>query len=179
MAKPTYLEAFEDRNPTLSELARMPDYLRDFWTRYLPEGNPTIPTKEQVEEAASQHIQEEFETLAGKVMRRSLYFVQAETGQIKIGIATNLRKRMSGLQGASPVKLTLLLAVHGGRTAEATLHQKFDAHRLHGEWFGPAPEILAEIERLRAVHGEHIIPEEPKRNPCRPPILANTKDSHD
>lgn len=31
---------------------------------------------------------------------------------------------------------------------ERAYHAMFKAHRLHGEWFEPHPDILAEIARL-------------------------------
>jgi len=32
---------------------------------------------------------------------------------------------------------------------ERAYHRQFAAHRLHGEWFAPHPDILAEIDRLK------------------------------
>ena len=79
-----------------------------------------------------------------------VYFVQAEAGAIKIGNTKYLDWRMDGLQGQSPVALTLLATMPGTRSDEFRLHAKFAEHRLHGEWFSPHPDILAEIERLNA-----------------------------
>lgn len=80
--------------------------------------------------------------------RAVIYFVQAETGPIKIGSTSYLASRMVTLRGQSPVPLTLLATMDGDRTAEFRLHARFAAHRLHGEWFSPHPDILAEIKRL-------------------------------
>lgn len=79
-----------------------------------------------------------------------VYFIQAETGQIKIGVARDIEKRFAALQTMSPVKLTLVAQCEGGQPAEFAYHKRFAAHRLHGEWFSRCPEIEAEIERLNA-----------------------------
>lgn len=85
--------------------------------------------------------------------RAVIYFVQAETGPIKIGSTSYLASRMVTLRGQSPVALTLLATMEGDRTAEFRLHARFAAHRLHGEWFAPHPDILAEIERHGSPNG--------------------------
>jgi len=78
----------------------------------------------------------------------NVYFIQANTGQIKIGIARDVKCRLARLRTMSPVSLSLLAQTDGGQPQEATYHARFAEHRLHGEWFSPHPDILAEIERL-------------------------------
>ena len=81
-------------------------------------------------------------------MRGWVYFVAAACGSIKIGRTNNVVYRLMDLQCANPQKLELLaVAVDGSREAE--YHRRFAAHRLHGEWFTPHPDILAEIARLK------------------------------
>lgn len=82
------------------------------------------------------------------VYRRPVYFVVAETGQIKIGIARDVEQRLANLQAASPVKLEIAAITDGGLRQEKKYHRQFAEHRLHGEWFSPHPDILAEIARL-------------------------------
>lgn len=82
--------------------------------------------------------------------RTDLYFIQSADGPIKIGLSGDVRKRIKGLQSSSPMKLALLCEVKGGGLMESDYHARFSAHRLHGEWFHPHPDILAEIERLNA-----------------------------
>lgn len=81
-----------------------------------------------------------------------VYFIQSATGDIKIGMARDVAVRMKTLQTAHPVKLTLLASCLGGADQEREYHQRFAVHRLHGEWFSPAPEILDEIIRLTRLH---------------------------
>jgi hypothetical protein len=71
-----------------------------------------------------------------------VYLVEG-AGRLKIGVTTNVRSRMTSLRGSSPVPLDLLAHINGGRTLEAHLHERFRAHRLHGEWFEDRPEIRA------------------------------------
>ena len=77
-----------------------------------------------------------------------IYFIQAEGGgPIKIGWATKPERRLAGMQPHSPLRLQILFHEPGNGRDEAALHAKFAVSRLHGEWFAPAPEILAEIKR--------------------------------
>ena len=79
------------------------------------------------------------------------YFIGAETGPVKIGQTTDIRRRLSALQVASPVRLTLLAVCRGG-CQERMYHSQFAHSRLHGEWFERTPEIEAEIARLNRRH---------------------------
>lgn len=72
------------------------------------------------------------------------YLVQGENGgPIKIGLSnhTGLGQRVSALQTGYPHRLRVVKLLDGNH--EARLHHEFAAHRLHGEWFSPAPELLA------------------------------------
>jgi len=79
-----------------------------------------------------------------------LYFIRSESGPIKIGISVDPQKRLKTLQTAHPFRLELLCVFAGAGKKEANYHSRFAAHRLHGEWFEPHPDILAEITRLNA-----------------------------
>ncbi|NIA72299.1 hypothetical protein HBA54_27285 [Pelagibius litoralis] len=74
----------------------------------------------------------------------SVYFAQAgDAGPIKIGFASDVEKRLAGLQTGNPEPIRLLNIVPDGtRSLEARIHAKFGEHRLRGEWFRPAPEVL-------------------------------------
>lgn len=81
-----------------------------------------------------------------------VYFVQGvDGGPIKIGRSYDPIKRMAALQSASPVQLRMLFTARCGDLDldESALHARFAQYRLHGEWFEPAPEILAYIEELK------------------------------
>lgn len=82
--------------------------------------------------------------------RPVVYFVQAENGLIKIGSTKYIASRFQSLCTGSPLALVLLATIKGDRAREFELHAKFAAHRQHGEWFLPHPEIVAEIARVTA-----------------------------
>lgn len=67
-----------------------------------------------------------------------VYFIGTRPGEpIKIGHTNWPQKRLNNIQGGNHRQLVILAAVMvsdaGG--IEARLHDKFAAHRLHGEWF--------------------------------------------
>jgi hypothetical protein len=94
-------------------------------------------------------------------MRGVVYFVSAGIdGPVKVGFTRGkLARRLADLQLASPVRLRVLYAVHGGRDRERRIHVKLASHRLHGEWFEREP-VLRYLDRylrddfvLRALPG--------------------------
>lgn len=75
-----------------------------------------------------------------------VYFIQSERGgPIKIGRAINPEQRLKQCQTGSPERLVLLAVISGGRDLERSLHARFAASRLRGEWFKPTPELIALI----------------------------------
>lgn len=111
-----------------------------------------IPTADLTEA----HI-EDVTAHAGRIattrQTQSVYFIQAESGPIKIGIALDPGERLAGLQISHFEKLTLLAAVEGGIALETELHRRFARFKIRGEWFERCPEIEAEIARLRPKGG--------------------------
>jgi len=97
------------------------------------------------EEAAAKAAEE---AAASVVEYADLYFITSKGGPIKIGVSNNPAKRLKGLQTSNPYQLTLSAVIPGGALMEGEYHKRFAEHRLVGEWFNPAPGILAEIERL-------------------------------
>lgn len=80
-----------------------------------------------------------------------VYFIQAECcGSIKIGWAINAKQRLRELQRFSACRLKTLAIRHAPRSTEHDYHELFAAHRLHGEWFRPHPDILAEAAEIAA-----------------------------
>lgn len=75
-----------------------------------------------------------------------VYFIQAGNGgDIKIGFSVSPGRRLAALQTGSAMHLSLLGVVAGPQSFELAVHTKFRAHRVKGEWFRPAPDILAFI----------------------------------
>jgi hypothetical protein len=78
--------------------------------------------------------------------RGTIYFVQSERGgPIKIGFTDNLKRRLASMRTHSADKLVVLATCKGDLTDERRLHERFAAHRVRGEWFAPAAELLAAI----------------------------------
>lgn len=78
--------------------------------------------------------------------RDDLYFVQAESGHIKIGRATKVRKRMSNLQIGCFEKLTMRASLPGRGYEESVWHAAFQDDRLSGEWFQRSADLDEAIE---------------------------------
>ena len=82
-----------------------------------------------------------------------VYFVGAGDGEpIKIGRANNIKQRLSNIQNGNHRKMLVLASflADDPLNVEREYHARFADHRLHGEWFAPHPDILAEIARLTA-----------------------------
>lgn len=82
---------------------------------------------------------------------RCVYFIRSSVGGfIKIGMSTQPPIRFHFFHEWSPVPIELVVAVSGSRRDEKHLHRVFAAHRLHGEWFAPSPELIALVDRCKA-----------------------------
>jgi len=86
------------------------------------------------------------------------YFIRAD-GAIKIGHASNFKKRIAGLQTSHQKPLEVLAVVPAYAADEYKTHQLFAHLRIRGEWFKDEPELNYFIERLKA-DAEHL-PEQP------------------
>lgn len=84
--------------------------------------------------------------IVGKVV----YFIQGETNPlIKIGIASDLNSRLSGIQTGNPDRLKVLATIPGGKEEEKIIHNKFSHLRIRGEWYKPEPDLLSYIHSLK------------------------------
>ncbi|MFC5646796.1 GIY-YIG nuclease family protein [Kitasatospora cinereorecta] len=94
--------------------------------RAAPQGQPSA-TVRPVPPGRSQHIPLR--------SRPAFTYVVGVEGSplVKIGIAADPKKRLSGLQTAQPLLLSLLLVQQGDY--ERALHRRFSACRVRGEWF--------------------------------------------
>jgi hypothetical protein len=64
-----------------------------------------------------------------------VYFVLADDGRVKIGVAVNVKARLKALQTGSPTTLKVVRTLPGGFAAEQWFHQHFAELRIQGEWF--------------------------------------------
>lgn len=83
----------------------------------------------------------------------TIYFIGPKGGPIKIGYAKRLDLRLKDLRSANAYPLEVHASIEGDPSLEREYHARFKEHRLHGEWFAPHPDILAEIERLATPGG--------------------------
>ena len=83
-----------------------------------------------------------------------VYLIAArDLEMVKIGLATNVRERLSQLQTGSPCELELLATIPGGENEERALHWLFGHLHVRGEWFcDPDATIAAWFdERCRLI----------------------------
>jgi hypothetical protein len=67
-----------------------------------------------------------------------VYIVEMETTEyIKIGVASNIQKRLSSMQSSSPFKMLLLGCIkkEDAYKYEAKVHEKYKQFRVREEWF--------------------------------------------
>jgi hypothetical protein len=87
-----------------------------------------------------------------------VYFIQAGgTGPIKIGkTGGDPMRRLSDLQTGSPVPLRLIGIIETREIAssERAFHRAFESDRLHGEWFRPSRELVAELRKRGITAGD-------------------------
>lgn len=71
-----------------------------------------------------------------------VYFIGAVGGPIKIGRALDPKARRRDLQVGSDRQLLLLATIPGGREMEKTLHRRFAASHVRGEYYLASPDLL-------------------------------------
>lgn len=77
---------------------------------------------------------------------------QGVNGPYKIGLSTNPRRRLAQLQTSSPALLTVEAVFAGDRNVEQSLHSRFAASRLEGEWFAESTDLLEWLTEVRRQH---------------------------
>jgi hypothetical protein len=79
-------------------------------------------------------------------------------GRIKIGYSKDPADRLVKLNGMAPSPLELIAILPGDMADETLLHKRFQNHRIHGEWFSDATEIVeffcvTDRDRVEKLHG--------------------------
>jgi len=73
-----------------------------------------------------------------------VYFVLAQgCNKVKIGVTSNVHKRLLTLSSYCPFPLRLLGTIEAGLAydLESSLHEKFSEFKVHGEWYEDARSI--------------------------------------
>ena len=74
------------------------------------------------------------------------YIACSSTMRVKIGYTgKDVDARLRALQTGSAAPLRLIAVHVGDKAEEARLHEKFAAHRVHGEWFEICEELFDHI----------------------------------
>lgn len=76
-----------------------------------------------------------------------VYFI-TDGSAIKIGKATNVRSRLSGLQTSHHKHLRVIATMPGDGALERQLHGRFRQHKIRGEWFRDCAPIRDFISNL-------------------------------
>lgn len=101
---------------------------------------------EEIEVAASKALSTPVtvNVTVGRDSSSSIYIIGwSDDGPVKVGIARDLKSRLSAIQTGCPFRLRVLHAVPAGRFAqmvEAETHRTLAEHRLEGEWFSCSAE---------------------------------------
>lgn len=84
------------------------------------------------------------------VPRVLVYFIQIETGPIKIGkTVTPLERRIKAILTGCPYDPVVLTTLPNMPDAtERLIHKRFASSRLRREWFNPDPDLLAFVASL-------------------------------
>lgn len=99
-----------------------------------------------------------------------VYLVAQDRELMKIGITTNLKSRLSGLQTANPYKLELLawslpMKAWRARLAESGVHEVLQDARITGEWFRcnatTAVECMAGTGGIEIDRASPVLPYDP------------------
>lgn len=81
-----------------------------------------------------------------------VYFIRCgERGPIKIGRASDVRRRLDGLQAANHQELRLLAATRN--LSEKDLHRRFRRFRIRGEWFRVSRDLVSVITSITELPG--------------------------
>lgn len=78
-------------------------------------------------------------------MSTNIYFAEC-LGRIKIGMARNVKLRLSALRSGAGAPVNLIASVVGTSSVERALHRKLTAYRIDGEWYRDCPEVRAAIQ---------------------------------
>lgn len=82
-----------------------------------------------------------------------VYFIQRESGPVKIGFSCSPKARLASLRTSSSEHLDLLFAVTGDMSHEANIHRRFAHLNLSGEWFRPNPDLWLFIQECAEERG--------------------------
>lgn len=92
----------------------------------------------------------------------------SDEGPVKVGIATNVRARLSSIQTGSPIQLTLSyhsIVTIDARRLERAVHEELAHRRLSGEWFDVS--VKAAVESIIAQSMKPLPSSKKKEKPIK------------
>lgn len=95
---------------------------------------------------------------------RCVYVIASEKSGTKIGLSTNLERRVSAVQRkkiTGPCSIYFATELReDAYVLEALAHELLDSHRISGEWFDVTPEEakVAVIHAMEKISAGYIIP---------------------
>jgi len=81
-----------------------------------------------------------------------LYVLQAPNGQIKVGRARDVRRRIDNLSTSHAHDLALIAIVYEGGHLEKDLHRELRYERIRSEWFAGTEVTKQTIAQFIGVH---------------------------
>jgi hypothetical protein len=85
------------------------------------------------------------------INRKSVvYFVRDQAGRIKIGLSSNVQRRLLEIRKMVKGPVALLGTIDGDMRTELALHERFAADRLEGEWFRASEAVMAAVPTMVA-----------------------------
>lgn len=98
---------------------------------------------------AHANTQPERETYEETPLTRVYFAIDHDKAQVKIGVTSDVDRRLTQLKHDRGHELDLIGSVAGGRTLEDCLHARFAPYRREGrEWY--TTEILPEVQTILA-----------------------------
>lgn len=93
-----------------------------------------------------------------RMSRETWVYFARHGAAIKIGLATDVKRRVAQLQTACSGELRLIGAIRGTREDEAALHASLARERMRGEWFRASHDVVTLLEWIlsRCVLAERI-----------------------
>jgi len=100
-----------------------------------------------------------------------VYFVKS--GEfVKIGYATDLPTRFSGLKTSTPNEIELMGSCRGTKETERRFHERFASHRHRGEWF----RLTGDVEQaIQAITGFIVTPKRVVEEVLEDPYMAGIR----
>jgi hypothetical protein len=85
---------------------------------------------------------------------RVYVLLDAGNSLVKIGCSMAPEFRVRDVENQLKRRLVLVASMKGDFTKERALHVKLAAHRVFGEWFHIAPEVLDVVETIKKREGK-------------------------